>query len=177
VLIVSDISVVTEISVLSKQGGLTTKAISLKVAKRKKHCHNDGTERQKNQSVRMSTLKTPRQKKLASLALDRRNVYGRNDKASRKLIPRRKQASQQALRRAAKQPLLNAELLVDEDSANRADFEVQNVVFGAKTKAFKKVPDAPLGAVMKAQIASRSGKRFAILAGLLDQKKLKIDRS
>jgi hypothetical protein len=35
----------------------------------------------------MSRLKSPQQKKLASLALDRRNVYGENDKASRKLIP------------------------------------------------------------------------------------------
>ena len=130
----------------------------------------------------MSTLKTPQQKKLASLALDRRNVYGENDKASRKSIPRGKQSSQQALRSAAKRPLLNTELLVDEDSANRAEFEVQSAVIQAKRKSFKKEPDAPLGAVLRTKGQPyvpiwQGGDRLGVHREILDPKKRRIDRS
>lgn len=130
----------------------------------------------------MSKLKTPKQKKLASLALDRRNVYGENDKASRKLIPRGKQSSHQALRRAAKRPLLNAELVVNEDSAGQAEFEVQTALIQAKRKSFKKRPDAPLGAVLKAKAEPyvppwRGGDPLGVYREILDPKKRKIDRS
>jgi hypothetical protein len=130
----------------------------------------------------MSRLKTPQQKKLASLALDRRNVYGENDKASRKSIPRGKQSSQQALRSAAKRPLLNAESLVDEDTANRVEFEVQSAVIQAKRKIFKKRPDAPLGAVIKRKTEPyipiwQGGDRLGVYREILDPKKRKIDRS
>jgi hypothetical protein len=130
----------------------------------------------------MSKLKTPKQKKLASLALDRRNVYGENDKASRKLIPRGKQSSQQALRSAAKRPLLNTETLVDEDSANRVEFEVQSAVIRAKRKIFKKRPDAPLGAVLKAKSEPyvpiwQGADRLGVYRGILDPKTRSVDRS
>jgi hypothetical protein len=130
----------------------------------------------------MSRLKNPQQKKLASLALDRRNVFGDNDKSSRKSIPRGKQSSQQALRSAAKRPLLNTELLVDEDSANHVEFEVQSAVLHGKRKIFKKEPDAPLGAVLKRKSESyvppwRGGDRLGVLREILDPQKRKIDRS
>jgi hypothetical protein len=130
----------------------------------------------------MSKLKTPKQKKLASLALDRRNVYGENDKASRKLIPRGKQLSHQALRRAAKQPLLNAELVVNEDSASRVEFEVQTALIQAKRKSFKKKPDAPIGAVLKKKAEPyvpiwQGADRLGVYREILDPKKRKVDRS
>jgi hypothetical protein len=130
----------------------------------------------------MSTLKSPQQKKLASLALDRRNVYGENAKASRKLIPLGKQQSHQALRRGAKQPLLNADLIVDEDSASRVEFGVQTALIQAKRKGFKKRPDAPLGAVLKEKAEPyvptwQGGDRLGVYREVLDPKKRKIDRS
>jgi hypothetical protein len=130
----------------------------------------------------MSRLKNPQQKKLASLALDRRNVFGDNDKATRKSIPRGKQSSQQALRSAAKRPLLNTELLVDEDSANHVEFEVQSAVLHGKRKIFKKEPDAPLGAVIKRKTESyipiwQGGDRLGVHREIYDPKKRNLDRS
>jgi hypothetical protein len=130
----------------------------------------------------MSTLKSPQQKKLASLALDRRNVYGNNDKASRKLIPLGKQRSQQGLRRAAKQPLLNAELIVDADLASSVEFEVQTALIQAKRKSFKKRPDAPLGAVLKNKAEQyvpiwQGADRLGVYRELLDPTRRKLDRS
>ncbi|MGC2617441.1 MAG: hypothetical protein WA414_00280 [Acidobacteriaceae bacterium] len=49
----------------------------------------------------MSRLKSPQEKKTASLDLDRRNAYGENAKASRKGIPRSKKRSHSAERQAA----------------------------------------------------------------------------
>jgi hypothetical protein len=130
----------------------------------------------------MSRLKTPQQKKLASLALDRRNVYGENAKASRKLIPRGKQLSQKALRSAAKQPLLNTASLADEDGANDVEFEVRSAVIEAERKSFKKKPDAPLRAVLKKRSEPhvpdwQGGDRLGVYREILDPKKRKIDRS
>lgn len=51
--------------------------------------------------------KTPQQKKALSYAKDRRNVYGENDKASRKAIPKRKAEQNRQVRRKAKQRLDN----------------------------------------------------------------------
>jgi hypothetical protein len=96
----------------------------------------------------VSKLKTPREKKLASLALDSRNVYGENDKASRKGIPRGKQRSHQSLRRAAKRPLQNLSTQQEEDDLVRAEAEVKDREIQAKRKAFKKRPDAPLSALL-----------------------------
>jgi len=45
---------------------------------------------------------TPQEKKVLSYAKDCRNVYGENDKSSRKAIPRRKQQQRQNERRVLK---------------------------------------------------------------------------
>jgi hypothetical protein len=130
----------------------------------------------------VSKLKAPRQKKLASLALDRRNVYGENDKASRKLIPLGKQLSQQALRSAAKRALLLPEFLIEEEAADRAEFAAKAAVVQGKRKAFKKRPDAPLGAVLKKKAETyvppwQGGDRLGVYREIYDTKKRKIDRS
>jgi hypothetical protein len=93
----------------------------------------------------MSKLKTPKQKKLASLALDRRSVYGENDKASRKLIPRRKQEGNQELRRVANQPLQTLGGQVNDDQADTAEATVAEALIDKRRKGFKKKSDAPLG--------------------------------
>ena len=99
----------------------------------------------------MSKIKTPREKKLASLALDRSNVCGENDKASRKLIPRRKQEGHQAIRRAARQPLLHLAKESGEEELVNAQFDVQTAEVAEKRKAFKKRKDEPLGLVLEAK--------------------------
>ena len=103
----------------------------------------------------MSKLKTPRQKKLASLALDRRNVYGENDKARRKLIPRRKQEGNQQLRHAANQPLKSIVGATDDDASDSVEATVREVLIEKKRKGFKKAPDAPLGNFLEGR---KSGK-------------------
>jgi hypothetical protein len=97
----------------------------------------------------MSKIKTPREKKLASLALDCRNVYGENDKASRKLIPRAKQQGHQALRRASKLPLQNISTQLGEDGLVQAEAEVKSREIQGKRKAFTKRPDAPLRTLLE----------------------------
>jgi hypothetical protein len=84
----------------------------------------------------VSKLKTPREKKLASLALDGRNVYGENDKSSRKAIPLRKQLSHQALRRASKQPLSTLESNASEDNLIQVEAELLANEIGAKRQRF-----------------------------------------
>jgi hypothetical protein len=97
----------------------------------------------------MSKLKAPGEKKLASLSLDNRNVYGENDKASRKRIPRAKQKSHQMLRRAAKRPLQNLSAEVSEDELVIAESEVKVQEIKAKRKGFKKRADEPLAAILE----------------------------
>jgi hypothetical protein len=114
--------------------------------------------------------------------LDRRNVYGENDKASRKRIPLSKQLSHQATRSAGKRPLFHAESFVDEDCASSAKFGVDTALTQAKRKSFKKRPDAPLGAVLKAKNEPyvppwQGGDRLGKYREIFDPKKRKIDRS
>ena len=93
-------------------------------------------------------FKTPQEKKRLSLAKDRRNTYGENDKASRKAIPRRKQIGQMQLRRAVAQ-----ELQLSGPHGGRAIEEIASKVAAVQTKKkhkrFKKAPDEPLGEVLK----------------------------
>ncbi len=97
----------------------------------------------------MSKFKTPREKKLASLALDGRNIYGENDKASRKGIPRSKQLSHQALRRAAKRPLLGVDSTFQEDDLVQVESAVRESEIQSKRKQFRKRPDASLGDLLE----------------------------
>jgi hypothetical protein len=99
----------------------------------------------------MSKIKNPVDKKAASLALDGRNVYGENDKSSRKAIPLRKQASHQALRRASKQPLANINSALDEDGLVATESTLLSNEVAAIRGRFRKRPDEPLGVVIKAK--------------------------
>ena len=92
----------------------------------------------------MSRLKSPQEKKFASLNRDRRNNYGENDKASRKAIPRNKQKSRQAERRAANQPVSALKGNVEEDAANSAEMQSRAQIVLQKRNGFRKRPDIPL---------------------------------
>jgi hypothetical protein len=88
----------------------------------------------------MSKLKTPRQKKGASYAHDRRNVYGENDKATRKSLPRKKARLNRAFRHE-----VHGELRVDGAPVEKLDLDVIDAsVTAARRKKFKKQPDVPL---------------------------------
>jgi hypothetical protein len=103
----------------------------------------------------MSKLKSPREKKAASLALDGRNVYGENDKSSRKAIPLRKQLSHQNVRRAS-QPLAKLSSVVSEDDLVAIEAKVRAAEVAATRARFRKRPDESLGAVLTAK---RTGDR------------------
>jgi len=96
----------------------------------------------------MSTIKSPDQKKTLSLELDRRNTYGENAKASRRLIPKGKQTSHQAERRAANAPLQSIQGAVSEEVAIKLELVSQDEAIKKRRKAFKKSPDQPLGLVL-----------------------------
>lgn len=92
----------------------------------------------------MSKLKSPQEKKTASLDHDRRNAYGENAKASRKGIPRGKQRSHSAERQAAARPLAKLRGAVDEDHAVQAEAESHSKSKAKKHAGFRKHPDRPL---------------------------------
>ena len=97
----------------------------------------------------MSKLKSPQEKKSASLDHDRRNAYGENAKSSRKNIPRSKQISRQAERKAANQPLARLRDVVDEDQAVKAELESRSRSKLKKEAGFRKAPDRSLRDVLR----------------------------
>ena len=78
------------------------------------------------------------QKKKESLRHDRRNSYGENDKSSRKAVRRRKQSVNQTYRHAVKQSLASPDAE-----------EAQDRVSQVQRPHWKKVPDLPLGDVLR----------------------------
>jgi hypothetical protein len=86
------------------------------------------------------------------MALDRRNSYRENAKASRKGIPLSKARSHRKLRRSVVQALHEATLVrTDEVEANARSTSKQK-----KVGAFKKSPDQPLAAHIKQQGRQRA---------------------
>ncbi len=98
---------------------------------------------------RMSKIKSPQEKKRLSLALDRRNVYGENDKASRKLIPKGKQRNHMRERRSANASLFKAKGKPDEHMAVASEIKAKEATIYIKRAGFKKRPDLALGTVLK----------------------------
>jgi hypothetical protein len=103
----------------------------------------------------MSKVKTPAKKKALSLKRDGRNVCWYNSKASRKLIPRHKQQSHMGERRAINQILGHLKDTAEETDASEADIQVKTESVGRKRKAFKKMPDTPLGIAIKKKLQRR----------------------
>jgi hypothetical protein len=97
----------------------------------------------------MTRAKTPQEKKAFSLKRDRRNVYGENAKGTRVRIPRSKQQSLQAERRAAKQPLANLSGTIDDQAALTAQDASLVAGTAKRRKGFRKSPDLPLGEVLR----------------------------
>ncbi|WP_298376541.1 hypothetical protein [uncultured Bradyrhizobium sp.] len=104
----------------------------------------------------MSKVKTPQEKKRQSYQHDRRNVYGENQKSSRKNIPRSKQLSHQEERRSVRQVLIAAQGSVADQVADEAQSQALSKGRTKKLKAFRKSPDRPLREVVKRRLRRRS---------------------
>ena len=104
----------------------------------------------------MSKIKSPQDKKTLSLSRDRRNTYGENPAASRQGIRRGKQRSHMGERRAVNQILGHLRESAAEDDATEADVQAKTSIVKSKRKAFRKLPDSPLGAVIERKLAQRT---------------------
>ena len=93
------------------------------------------------------TAKTPQEKKQLSYERDRRNRYGQNAKASRRLIPLRKAKTKRSYRKRTNQILAaapkSADLLADDAPENR--------IAATPKKRWRKVPDVSLKDAIKAK--------------------------
>ncbi|HEX3618526.1 MAG TPA: hypothetical protein VHU61_18415 [Solirubrobacteraceae bacterium] len=98
----------------------------------------------------MGRKKTPQEKKQLSYDRDGRNVYGENDKASRKNIPLSKQRAAQAYRTKTKQLLDTVAAGSDPDEAEARLRGVRARGDGIST-AWRKKPDAPLRSWLKSR--------------------------
>jgi hypothetical protein len=108
----------------------------------------------------VSKLKTPHQKKTASYAKDRRNVYGESDKATRKNLPRKKARLNRAVRHHVHDALHVDGAPVATLDPDALDARATSV----RRKKFKKLPDVPLGEYVERQKADRvrrTGSRVA----------------
>ncbi|QBS42033.1 hypothetical protein [Nocardia sp. CS682] len=95
--------------------------------------------------------KSPQEKKQLSYAKDRRNIYGENDKASRKNLPRKRARVHRANRHRAHQDLLGATGPVDAQVSDAAETRLH----ARRPKAFWKHPDIPLGEYVRWKLARR----------------------
>lgn len=108
----------------------------------------------------MSKLKTPQEKKHASLTHDRRNAYGESPHGARKSIPRNKALARHGARRAANRPLVQTRDGTDADLLDAMEHMARTQGRLKRLRGFRKVPDAPLSEV----IAHKKHRR-AIQAG------------
>ena len=100
---------------------------------------------------------TPQQKKRLSYARDRRNTYGENDKASRRLIPLAKALDIRSERRTRGQ-LLARSLQTQEQAPERLD-AIENDIRSTRPRKWRKSPDSPLGEVLARKARWRSEKQ------------------
>jgi hypothetical protein len=104
----------------------------------------------------MSKVKTPTEKKRISLVKDRRNVYGECPTSSRKNISRGKQRGHMEVRRAANEELRSLRGASTEVDADATDAQTKDRILALSRYAFKKVPDSPLGEVLKRKLKRRA---------------------
>jgi hypothetical protein len=96
--------------------------------------------------------KSPQEKKALSYAKDRRNVYGENDKASRKAIPLRKRLVNRANRHDANRLLSEAVGVPDAAAADSAEQRALD----KRPKRWSKRPDRPLGQYLDEKASRRA---------------------
>lgn len=109
----------------------------------------DRVEHQKDNSP---VKRTPQEKKRLSYAKDRRNSYGENDKASRKLIPRRKALENRGNRRKARQLSGNMNRMDDADADLAQNSLLSDI---ERIGGWRKGADTPLGICVASQLRGR----------------------
>jgi O6-methylguanine-DNA--protein-cysteine methyltransferase len=92
---------------------------------------------------------TPQQKKKLSLAKDRRNTYGNNDKAARTGVRRRRAVTNRNYRRNVRQAISHT--LAEADTPE----EIDNAASKLRRKVWKKTADTPLGEVINRKMERR----------------------
>ena len=97
------------------------------------------------------TRKTPQEKKRQSYLKDRRNTYAENSKSSRSAIRLHKRHVNQANRRAVHQAMSRAATGYDPEIAEQAESRLA----GKRHKRWAKIPDTPLGEVVKKKLQRR----------------------
>ena len=104
--------------------------------------------------------RSPGEKKALSYAKDRRNDYGQNDKASRKLIPKQKAAAHRIIRRRADRTLFGVSAVDDADLIETiTTADIQHKTGSQRKGAWQKSPDAPLGEyLMKQRVRDARGR-------------------
>jgi hypothetical protein len=106
----------------------------------------------------MSSIHTPQEKKRLAYQHDRRNGYGQNAKASRKLIPLRKRKGERAYRKLTNQIVAGAVRSAD----LLADDSIENRVADVAKKRWRKIPDVSLADAIRrkqANSAARLGRK------------------
>lgn len=112
----------------------------------------DARSCRQKQRMAEHTPKSPQEKKALSYAKDRRNVFGENDKASRKAIPARKASESRKVRRKARQTLD----VIDGTEEAKADVIESSLRHDVeRTGGWKKGPDAPLSEFIELQARRR----------------------
>ena len=96
--------------------------------------------------------RTPQERKRLSYAKDRRNSYGENDKASRKLIPLRKAQENRGNRRKAKQLSGNINRMDDADADLAQNSLLSDI---ERVGGWRKGADTPLGICVASQLRAR----------------------
>jgi hypothetical protein len=87
----------------------------------------------------------PEKAKRLRLLNERVNVYGQNDKASRKAIPRFKAESNRDMRHGARIALLG---ICNAEEGDKADARFADALFLGLHPAKRKVPDLPVGLIV-----------------------------
>ena len=129
----------------------------------------------KSGGFKVSKIKSPQEKKRASIEFDRRNIYGENSKASRNNIRKGKQRSHMEERRSAKAKLLTVTGTPDEETSINAELRARQSLIHSKRDRFKKKPDMPLKEILLRK--KMTGRRFmAVLSSTESLDRLKSKR-
>jgi hypothetical protein len=99
----------------------------------------------------MRQPRSPQEKKRLSYLRDRRNVYGENDKASRKNIPLSKALGIRSMRHEQNQALRGALVAVSDEAMIEAELKAKE----DNRWWWSKQPDAPLGEVVARKLSRR----------------------
>jgi hypothetical protein len=106
----------------------------------------------------VSKIKSPPEKKRFSLAQDRRNAYGECPTSSRRNIRRGKQRGHMEVRRVAAEKLRGLRGTAQDLDADTTEAEARARMIEAQRASFKKVPDIPLGVMVKRKMGWRTKK-------------------